>query len=183
MIRKIKNVRKNAQNSALAMESAVLSTIQKKSQQQSKNIFRSQSKLIKTFFFQEFCLFFSKWSPVQVKCRSESRSNSSQRKCDIFFCLATKSDETAITFSNGKPIFHQMVICTRKKHFWRLRRKFCITKLKRFIQISKMMKKLRIDRKNIIKFVLWRRKTQFCQQCKKKFVKSPKFFHSRSQNH
>ena len=180
-MKKIKIVRTGNQNSALAMESAVLSTIQKKSQQQSK-FFPLSVQTDKNFPFFKSSVFFSKRSSLQVKCRSESRSNYSQRMCDTFFCLATKSDETAVTLSSAKPIFHQMIICTRNKHFWRLRQKFCITKLKRFFQISKKMKKNENWLEKQYQFCTLETQNAVLSTVQKKFDKSRKFFHSRSQN-
>ena len=94
--------------------------------------------------------FHPRWSSVQVKCSSECRTGTFLPKIPHNFYLKTRGDKRTITLFSGNPVFIKLssvdVKCTFgncdddfawKKHF--------------FLQISKLMKKLRIDRKKIIK--------------------------------
>ena len=111
--------------------------------------------------------FHPRWSSGQVKCSSECRTGTFLPKIPHNFCLKTRSDKKTITLFSGDPVFHQIVICTREMHFWQLRRQFCVKKLL-FFQISKLMKKLRIDRKNIIKVCSGDAKRSFVKSASKK---------------
>ena len=111
--------------------------------------------------------FLPRWSCVQVKCSSECRTGFFLPKISHNFWLKTRSDKKTITIFSGNPVFYQIVICTREMHFWQLRRQFCVKKLL-FFQISKLMKKLRIDRKNIIKVCSGDAKRSFVKSASKK---------------
>ena len=51
-----------------------------------------------------------------------------------------------ITLLSGNPVFHQIVICTRKLHFWQLRRNICAKSVEFLIQNLGIDEKIKIVR-------------------------------------
>ena len=119
-------------------------------------------------FFKNFVLS-PKRSSVQVKCTSDSRTETFLPKTWFIFCLKTKIDRKTITFFSNNPIFYQMVVCIRKKWFWQLRQKPCAKTVKILKASSQILKNMgnfkNVQEKN--KIVFRSRKTQFFQQCRK----------------
>ena len=125
--------------------------------------------------------FHPRWSSVQVKCSFECRTGHFPPKLPHNFCLNTRSDDKRVTLFSGNPVFHKIVICTLKMHFWQLRRYFCVKTINFFFKAPNWWNKWKMF-ENVYEIVLWRRKTQFCQKCSKKVVRSQKFLCSKSEN-
>ena len=81
----------------------------------------------------KFVLFSEKCS-AQLECRSDGRAELFQTFSDTIFCLKTKKYVRTVTFFSRESNSHQMVACTRKLHFWQLRRNICVESVEILIQ-------------------------------------------------
>ena len=79
--------------------------------------------MIKEPCFLETIVIFSKWAFVQVECSPDERAALSHQKSDRCLCKVQMLLKT-VTICSRNPIFRQIFLCTRKKHFWRLCRNF-----------------------------------------------------------
>ena len=87
----------------------------------SQTVFRSESKLIETFLFSRKMSLHPKWYSVQIKCSSDSCTETSPSKVRQIFCLKTQIDKETVKLYIGNTIFQIMVACAGKVHFWQLR--------------------------------------------------------------
>ena len=89
-----------------------------------KNSCPINPKMIQKVFSEIFVLF-PKWFCAQLECRSDGRADCFQPLCDTSFSLNSKNYVRNVTFFSGESNSHQMIACTRKLHFWQLRRNIC----------------------------------------------------------
>ena len=92
----------------------------------SQKFWRSKSENVKkkSSSSENFFLFSEKFSAL-LEVRSDGRAERFQTLSNTIFCLKTKNYVRNVTFFSGESNSHQMIACTRKLHFWQLRRNIC----------------------------------------------------------
>ena len=112
-----------------------------------------------------------KLSSVQLKCGSDSRTETSPPKVRHIFCLKTQIDKKTVKHFIGNPIFHIMIVCAGKVHFWQLRWKLLAISMAILFSKLEVCEKRKKLRKKIIRFVLWRAKNAILSPVQKKSSK------------
>ena len=113
---------------------------------------RSKSEQVKkkSCSSEKFVLFSEKFS-AHSEGRSDGRAERFQTLSDTIFCPKTKNYVRTVTFFSGESNSHQMIACTRKLHFWQLRRNICAKGVEFLIQnlgIDEKIKIIRIGNQN-----------------------------------